>query len=320
MKRLHLIEIEDQDWCPRSIRDAVTDCLQFSLATTKPYAAIIPVLVTALQRTGTRRILDLCSGAGGPWVWLHPALVEMGVNVSVCLTDKYPNLEGIGRANRSTNQAISYRPQPVDATQVPGDLTGFRTMFTGFHHLGPEQACAVLADAVRKRQGIGVFEATQRRPLALLLMLLAPVIVLAVTPFIRPFRWSRLFWTYLLPVVPLVTLFDALVSCLRTYSIQELHGLTTRLGTNDYQWNIGTVKGRMTPIPITYLVGVPIETGLPHTLSNRAVAGHLGQGEPTKYAIKVEKAFRGEVYLSTVVRSRSQARSGLPGEGSSWRW
>src|SRR2546425_11759383 len=84
------------------------------------------------------------------------------------------------------------------------------------------QARAILADAVHNRQGIGVFEATQRRALALLLMLLAPLMMLVVTPFIRPFRWSRLLWTYLIPLVPLVTLFDGLVSCLRTYSVQEL--------------------------------------------------------------------------------------------------
>ncbi len=259
MKRLHLIEIEDQAWCPRTVRDAVTDFLQFALAGSKPYAAIIPVLATALQRTGTRRILDLCSGASGPWLWLYPALAERGVSLSVCLTDKYPNMEGFERASRLSNQVISFHSQPVDPTRVPGDLLGFRTMFTAFHHFCPEQACAVLADAVRNRQGIGVFEATQRRPLALVLMLLAPLMVLVMTPLIRPFRWSRLLWTYLLPLVPLVTLFDGLVSCLRTYSVQELHELTARLAANDYQWDIGTVKIKTTPILITYLLGVPIE-------------------------------------------------------------
>ncbi len=259
MKRLHLIEIEDQDWCPRTVRDSITDYLQFALAATKPYAALIPILATALQRAGTRNVLDLCSGAAGPWLWLYPVLAGRGVSVSVCLTDKYPNMDAFGRSSRLTHQAISYHPQPVDATRVPGELPGFRTMFTAFHHFRPEQACAVLADAVRKRQGIGVFEATQRRALALLLMLLVPLIVLVVTPFIRPFRWSRLLLTYLIPLVPMVTLFDGLVSCLRTYSVEELRDLTARLDTNDYHWDIGTVKSKMAAIPITYLIGVPHE-------------------------------------------------------------
>src|SRR5450759_4223616 len=36
------------------------------------------------------------------------------------------------------------------------------------------------------------------------------------TPWIRPFRWSRLLWTYLIPIIPLVFLFDGVVSCHRT--------------------------------------------------------------------------------------------------------
>ena len=83
MKRLHLFEIHDQDWCPRVIRDAETDYLQFVIAQTKPYAAMVPILSGALQRTGARHVLDLCSGAGGPWFWLRPVLAERGVNVSV---------------------------------------------------------------------------------------------------------------------------------------------------------------------------------------------------------------------------------------------
>jgi hypothetical protein len=94
----------------------------------------------------------------------------------------------------------------------------------------------------------------------MLLMLLVPLMVVLVTPFIRPFRWSRLFWTYLVPVVPLVSLFDGVVSCLRTYSVQELRELTAGLATNSYQWDFGELKGKG-PIPITYLIGLPVGLG-----------------------------------------------------------
>lgn len=259
MKRLHLIEIHDQDWCPRTVRDGATDYLQFVIATTKSYAAMVPILASALQRTGTRQVLDLCSGAAGPWLWLQPVLAERAVSVSVCLTDKYPNLDAFRHSNHLMHHSISYHQQSVDATRVPEELTGFRTIFSAFHHFRPEQACAVLADAVHKRQGIAVFEGTQHSVLALLLMLLVPLMVLLMTPFIRPFRWSRLLWTYLIPVMPFIVLFDGLVSCLRTYSVEELRDLTARLDANDYHWDIGTVKSTAGPIPITYLIGVPNE-------------------------------------------------------------
>ncbi len=260
MKRLHLFEIHDQDWCPRSIRDAVTDYLQFAIATTKPYAAMIPILASALQRAGTRHVLDLCSGAGGPWFWLQPLLAEQGLNVSVCLSDKCPNLDAAGRASHLIAEVIHYHPRPVDATRIPDELAGFRTMFTAFHHFRPGQARAVLADAVQKREGIAVFEATHNSLLGWLVVLLVPLMVILMTPFIRPFRWSRLFWTYLVPVMPFLVLFDGLVSSLRTYSVQEFHELTAGLGTNKYQWDIGELKSTAGPIPVTYLIGVPIDS------------------------------------------------------------
>ena len=258
MKRLHLIEIEDQDWCPHSLRDAATDYLQCFFSATRINEPIIPILGGVLRRAGSRGIVDLCSGAAGPWLWLQPALAESGVGVPICLTDKYPNLEGFRRANRLTDRAIGYHPQPVDPMQVPASLPGFRTMFSAFHHFRPGQARAVLADAVRSGEGIAVFEATQRRPLAILFALLAPLGVFLVTPFIRPFRWSRLFWTYVVPLAPLVTLFDGVVSCLRTYSLQDMRDLADSLGSSGYQWEMGTVKGGRMPIPITYLVGAPV--------------------------------------------------------------
>src|SRR4051812_13783140 len=219
MKRLHLIEIHDQDWCPCTVRDGETDYLQFVIASTKPYAPMIPLLAAALQRTGTRQVLDLCSGAAGPWLWLQPLLAEQGVSVSVCLTDKHPNVATVRALKRLTHQSIIYHPESVDATRVPETLTGFRTIFSAFHHFRPEQARALLADAMHKRQGIAVVEGTHNSVLALLLMLFVPLMVLLMTPFIRPFRWSRLFWTYLIPVMPFIVLFDGLVSCLRTYNV-----------------------------------------------------------------------------------------------------
>jgi len=181
----------------------------------------------------------------------------MGLDITVCLSDHNPDLEAFERSCRLAQQAITYCPKPVDAAQVPSTLHGFRTLFSAFHHLRPAEARATLANAVAQGEGLAVFECAERSILALLLVLPTPLRVLLATPCIRPFRWSRLFWTYLVPVLPLVLLFDSLVSCLRIYNVQELHGLTA--GLDRYRWDIGTVQGKPIPFPITYLIGVPIE-------------------------------------------------------------
>ena len=83
------------------------------------------------------------------------------------------------------------------------------------------------------------------------------------TPAIRPFRWSRLFWTYILPAIPLAVVFDGIVSCLRTYRPNELLELTE--GIEGYRWESGESRDKG-PIPITYLVGV-------HTPAQAGAAG-----------------------------------------------
>jgi hypothetical protein len=55
--------------------------------------------------------------------------------------------------------------------------------------------------------------------------------------------------------LPLVVLFDVIVSCLRVYSVPELRDLTA--GLDRYHWDIGTVRMKWIPMPITYLIGVP---------------------------------------------------------------
>ena len=253
MSRLHLFEIHDQPWCPRSLRDALTDFLQFTINLGRTYAAIVPMLRDAIVRSGATSVLDLCSGAGGPWRgWLRePRGDTPGFPVPVLLSDKFPN-RAAGKG------AVPFHPSPVDATAVPADLTGFRTIFTAFHHFRPPEARAILADAVRQGQGIGVFEISRRAPVEVVLIAFTWFAVLLLVPFIRPFRWSRLAWTYLPPVLPLVGAFDGVVSCLRTYSPAELRELLHGLDSRDtFDWQVGETRSPGSPLVVTYLVGVP---------------------------------------------------------------
>ncbi len=253
MKRLHLVEIEDEVWCPRTLRDAATDYLRFALTIANPYMTIIPHLVEALRSTGRTGIVDLCAGGGGPWLQLIPRLRVDIPALRVTLTDLYPNVEAFAAVRHQTD--VAYESRPVSALAPPADMKGFRTLFTSFHHFRQEEARRILESAVEAGEGIGIFEFTERRPAALGLMLMAPIIVWLSVPFIRPFRWSRIFWTYPVPVLPLVAVFDGLVSCARSYTASEMQEMTAQHAT--YEWKVGTEKAPRGPGRITYLIGVP---------------------------------------------------------------
>jgi hypothetical protein len=97
----------------------------------------------------------------------------------------------------------------------------------------------------------------ERRPLMFLMLAFVPLFVLLVTPFARPLRWSHLFWTYVVPVLPFAILMDGVVSCLRTYSVVELRELSAGLGGDGYRWEAGRIARRWSPGAVVYLIGIP---------------------------------------------------------------
>ena len=258
MARLHLAELEDQEWVPALLRDLATDVLQFNLTVIDQAAPIAPKITGLLEKTGAKRIIDLCSGASGPLLRLAQHLDQSGNDVPIVMTDKFPNHSAFERMKLESDGRIDFLPESVDATDVPASLTGVRTLFNGFHHFRPEVARGVLQDAVKDGQPIAIFEFVQRSPIAIVGIVLAALLILPLTvPFYRPFRISRIFFTYFVPLLPLFVLWDGVVSCLRIYSPSELRALCDALPANDYQWDIGLLKNSTGPVKITYLVGAP---------------------------------------------------------------
>lgn len=258
MRRVQLIEIHEQPWFLPSLRDGVTDALQFGIHLLKAYAPIASRLQSALDSTRSRSVVDLCSGGGGPWFDLSRKLQGDPPGLHIWLTDKYPNLGALQNVSAASQNHITFYPGSVEAMKVPGELKGFRTMFTSFHHFSPEKARAILQNAVDAGEGIGLFEIAKRAPSTIGSVFAFVLVLFICTPWIRPFRWSRLFWTYLIPIVPFVLLFDGVVSCLRAYRPQELRELVEKLTANEYQWEIGEDSTGYTPV--TYLVGWRLDT------------------------------------------------------------
>ncbi len=258
MRRLELFEIHDHRWCPAVLRNLCTDALQAVWGRFDTYRPIVPLLRYALEESKNDHVVDLCSGAGGPWLRLARNFKEkQAYKVSVLLTDLYPNIEGFERTS-SECESVKFCEYSVSALSVPPFLNGFRTIFSSFHHFPPDEACSILYDAVEQDQGIAIFEGADRNLRVMLTICFLPLIVLLITPWIQPFRWSRIFWTYLMPIVPFTLWFDGIMSCLRAYSKDELLQLSRGARAKNYQWYAGKLENEL--VPITYLIGYPTKT------------------------------------------------------------
>lgn len=258
MKRWHLFEWEDFFWFPAPLRDFITDHLVFHAR--HGFSTILPKLAETLDAAGTSHLLDLCSGGGGPVPWLIKPLSRLTrKQVSATLTDRYPNLDAFARIE-AANPGIRCRPEPVNATDIPTELTGLRTMFMALHHFREHEVQQILSDAVNKNAPFAAFELNQRTLGHIVLM---PLIVmfgsLLMTPFIGRTSVQRLLLTYVIPLAPLSFAWDAMASSWRAYRPEELAALARSVAPDHYEIDAGQITsiGYIGKFRVTYLILLP---------------------------------------------------------------
>jgi hypothetical protein len=255
MKRFQLFEFTDLPWWPRALRNSLTDFLEVLLLISRPFGPKTAMLSEIMKITQQTRFIDLCSGSGGPWLNLIEDLrKQSGENISVVLTDKYPNPEISNKL--APDSGITYFSRSIDVLAVPKELDGIRTLFNGFHHFPPDIAAAIIQDAVKNNQPIVIFEMLNRSWLDFFYFLLTPINVWLLTPLIRPVTIKRFLLTYIIPIAPFVITWDSIVSIMRCYTPKELLVMAHQADSKRYVWEAGYYRRR--GLPVTYLIGHPI--------------------------------------------------------------
>ena len=256
MRRIHLFEFGDLSWFPNNLRNYGTDYIQFAANTFDIYKSVIPLIRKGIESSANNTIVDIASGGGGGLLKIAEHLKRDISNVKIILSDYYPNIDAFERIRFKQPDVFEYVKDPVNAMNVPRYLKGFRTQFLSLHHFKPKDAAEILQNALDNNQAIGIFEAQQRDIKNILKMLLSPIAVLLMTPFIKPFKVNRLIFTYLIPVLPLITLWDGVISVLRTYNEKELSQMILQLRNSErFNWQVGINKARQSDI--LYLIGIP---------------------------------------------------------------
>jgi len=262
MKRIHLFEFEDLPWFPQRLRQCMTRYLATLHRLLGTQAHLVELLEPLLRAQPSPRVVDLGSGDGGPLPAAASLLRrERGLDtLRVTLTDRFPNQAAAARINAGESGFLEYRTTPVDATDVDAALPGVRTMICSLHHVRPDAARRILEDAQRARQPFCSYELSDNSFPRALFWLVLPfnvISVLLLTPLVRPLTWEQVFFTYVLPILPLAIAWDGAVSNARTYGPADLTALTAGLGSAEYRWEIGTLPGKGGKR--VYLRGVPAE-------------------------------------------------------------
>src|SRR5262245_47807480 len=112
--RMQLFEFHESEWVPETFRNAITELLHVLGTRLRIHETVLPVLERLLDETGANRIVDLCSGAGGPILPIQRDLAIKGRYVTVVLTDKFPNLAAFSLAKQESGGFVCGFPGLVD--------------------------------------------------------------------------------------------------------------------------------------------------------------------------------------------------------------
>ncbi len=203
----HLFELEDLPGFPSVLRRQQVEFIGWLVDRFGVYAPVVPLISGALLRTGNAHVTDLGSGSGGP---VHYLARQPGLShVDFLLTDRYPAASG------TTLPHVAWHPEAVDALSPSAPGTGLLTLFNAFHHFTPAQQERLVR--LHAPRGLLVFEVLQPGIVTFLKILLTTTVgQLVLAPFVRPFRWERLLFTYILPINLLTIPWDGLVSVSRS--------------------------------------------------------------------------------------------------------
>lgn len=275
LPRLQLGEFEDAVWLPLWLRRMVVEALGFTMQSLRVYEQFFAHWQRATH--GTSRVIDLASGSAMHVESLLACRERQsrgGARLGdegapdIVLTDLAPNLERFAELERDHPGVVRGERTPVDATHAGTRFAGASgahalSMFTAFHHLNDAEQRQLLTEATRTSDAIVIAEASERSLQCLLANLFGLFLGAAAAFAPSRFSWRRLFFSTVVPIVPLMLVWDGIASVLRCRTVTELEALVRSLPTNAFRWEIQRVRHPIWPLslaPGVVLVGVRTPT------------------------------------------------------------
>ena len=247
MKRLQLFEFEDFGWLPDFLRTGMTNLIVVFHKMMKTPEILANEISVLRDELDFDRIVDLGSGSGGAMPFCLEKINEGNQEnpLQLLLSDLHPNKKVVERINNDENHRITYVENSVNATDFKDVPSGLKTMVGSFHHMSPDIARSILISAEENGQPFMVYELAKNTiptlvwwlflPLSLLILI---IMSLVMTFFVRPLTFSQLFFTFIIPIIPILYAWDGQASLMRTYTFDDVKTLIGNKENVDYEWEV----------------------------------------------------------------------------------
>ena len=227
MKRRQIPQITNTSWFPGFMTRCIHEFMTWFVDKVNAAKPFLPVIEEGLQHANHIVVMEKKVGAGFE-------------TVDSLIDEKFERTA-------------------VDMDSFNADQEGLYVCVNSFHQLTPEKAGNILNQVAEKRQPIVIVEGNNDSLWQVFGMtVIVPLTVLLTAPFVKPFRVERLLFTYLIPILPLVTFIDGFLALFKLYAPQDLDELTASVDEKNYVWRSGKQdNGRGGKI--IYLIGMPID-------------------------------------------------------------
>lgn len=244
MRRLHLFEFCDQPWFGGVFREGFMDCLNQFNRVFRFYEGAARAFHNWSAQRGMLPVLDLASGGGDHIeMLLRGALRENITLPQIVLSDLYPQTNHFrSLVARWGEKKVKFLGRPISALDTKDTEFRMRSCFSAFHHFDREQARLLIKDSLRNGDGLFIAECLHSGWLAAILIILGIIPSMCAPFFSERISFSKVFFSTVLPIVPLIVVFDGLVSMLRLYSVPEIWELVPEEYRNEVEICSGTYR------------------------------------------------------------------------------
>lgn len=225
MKRKQVPQITGTKWFPTFLTRCVYEFMTWFVNKVNAAKPFMPVIEEGLEHASRIVVIDKECGAGFETV--------------------DPLIDGkIGRVF-------------VSAEHFKAREEGLYLSVNSFHQFTAGEARDILEQVSNRRQPIVVVEGNNDSLWQVFGMtVIVPLTVILTAPFVKPFRIERIVFTYLIPILPLVTFIDGFLALFKLYAPEDLDELTSSIDIEGYYWRSGKLdNGRGGKI--IYLIGYP---------------------------------------------------------------
>lgn len=225
MKRRHVPQFTNQTWFPTYLKQCIFEFMTWFVGKVQAAKPFMPVIDEGLSHTSSHQIVVIKSNFGAGFETLKPFL-----DTSITIQEtSFENLET--------------------------KHNGLYVSVNSFHQLRPKDAKNLLETIAENGHSIAVLEGNNDSLWQVVGMtIFVPLTVLLTAPFVKPFRFGRLIFTYLIPILPIITLIDGFLALFKLYAPIDLDELTSSISIKNYEWKSGKMDNNRGG-KIIYLLG-----------------------------------------------------------------